>query len=134
MLVQINWKPSDRQLRQFGALSMLMLPAITLMWSSSTNWLLAATLIGFVLAVAAWFWPRLVTPLFLGLSLIALPIGWVVSELVLFILYVGIFVPMGCWFRIRGRDRLELELDRKRTSYWQTKKKPTSASSYYRQS
>jgi len=50
------------------------------------------------------------------------------------IIYFGVFLPFGLVFRLLRRDALQLELDRDRDSYWEPKKQPTSAASYYRQS
>ena len=78
--------------------------------------------------------PQTLRPLFIGLSLITIPIGAVVGELALLLIFFGLFLPLGLVFRLMGRDPLERTLDRSAATYWRRKKQPDSAARYYRQS
>ncbi len=133
-LVTANWKPTQRQLRQFGLLSALALPALAWLWSLGSVWISGLALVGTVIATLAWCLPVVVKPIFVGLMLVAWPIGWVLSELILLLVYALLFVPMGCVFRCLGRDSLHRKFDRQRESYWEPKSQPRSVASYYRQS
>lgn len=133
-LVTANWKPIPRQLRQFGLLCALALPALAWLWSLGSGWISALALVGAILAVLSWCLPTAVKPIFIGLMLVTLPIGWVLSELILLLVYALLFVPMGCVFRCLGRDRLQRKFDRQHESYWEPKSQPRSVASYYRQS
>ncbi len=133
-LVTVNWKPSSRQLRQFGLLCAFSLPGLAWLWSLDTAWVAGLAVVGLVIAMMAWFAPKLVAPIFIGLMLVTLPIGLVLSEVVLLLIYAMVFVPMGIVFRCLGRDRLHRKLDRQRESYWGAKTQPRSVASYYRQS
>lgn len=133
-LVTANWKPTQRQLRQFGLLSALALPALAWLWSLGSVWISGLALVGTVIATLAWCLPVVVNPIFVGLMLVAWPIGWVLSELILLLVYALLFVPMGCVFRCLGRDSLHRKFDRQRESYWEPKSQPRSVASYYRQS
>lgn len=133
-LVTANRKPTQRQLRQFGLLCALALPGLAWLWSLGSVWICALAFVGVVIATLAWCLPVAVKPIFVGLMLVALPIGWVLSELILLLVYALLFVPMGCVFRCVGRDRLHRKFDRQRESYWESKSQPRSVASYYRQS
>ena len=133
-LVEINWQPTDRQLRQFGAICLVALPAVAWLWGATTTVIAALALVGSGLAIVGLAEPALLKPLFLTLTIIATPIGMVIGEIALLIIYFGVFFPFGLVFRILRRDSLQLQLDRGRDSYWEAKKQPASPASYYRQS
>ena len=133
-LVELNWAPTDRQLRQFGVISLLALPFLGWLWGASLTliaWLAAA---GAALLLAGLVAPRTLKPIYLAVSLIAIPIGMVIGELVLLLIYFAVFLPIGLVFRLMKRDRLQLRIDRQATTYWQRKKQPAGPASYYHQS
>lgn len=133
-LVELNWNPSHRQLRQFGVLCLILLPILGWLWSANSTAIAILAGVGAVIAATAAVIPQLVSPLFVGLMLITIPIGLVIGELAMFLIYVLVFLPIGIAFRVMGRDRLELKLNREQASYWRTKSQPKSVASYYRQS
>lgn len=133
-LVEINWQPTDRQLRQFGGICSVALPAVAWLWGASLNVVAILATIGLAIALVGMIAPRALKYLFLGLSLVATPIGVVVGEVAMLVIYFGCFLPIGLVFRVLRRDALRLRLDRNATSYWESKKQPTKLASYYRQS
>lgn len=139
-LVEMNWNPSDRQLRQFGLIGLVALPLIGWLWfgESATAVNLTAvvvsTAIGVVLAGLGLLCPGVLKPVFVALMLIAIPIGTVISEVALGLVFFGLFVPLGLVFRLIGRDVLDLKFDPEATTYWRPKKGPTDAAGYLRQS
>lgn len=131
-LVQINWSPDRRQLRQFGLFSLLALPGLGWLWDAPLpvmNGLLAA---GTTAALVAVFKPQWLKLPFIGLSLITIPIGLVVSELTLLMMFLGVFLPIGMVFRMARRDSLQLRAV-PASSYWRPKARPRGAASYYKQ-
>jgi hypothetical protein len=76
--------------------------------------------------------PKAVRPLFLAWLVLAFPVGWAVSRVLLVVLFFGIVTPVSLAFRLFGRDVLQL---RRRTgeTYWAPKGSATSADSYFRQ-
>lgn len=133
-LLEINRNPSDRQLRQFGWIALLALPLVGWIWGAGGTTLAALVIAGLLLASVSMVWPKRIQPLFVGLMLIATPIGLVIGELAMAAIYFGVFLPIGLAFRLAGRDALNLRADRKASSYWQEKQQPSSVASYYRQS
>ncbi len=133
-LVQANWHPTHRQLRQFGMLCAIAFPCVAWLWSLTAMWSVGLSVAGLLLALLSWWLPATVAPLFVGVMLIALPIGLMLSEIALLLVYALVFVPMGVAFWCLGRDRLERRIDRSRDSYWEAKPRPRSLASYYRQS
>ncbi len=132
-LVEFNWNPTDRQLRQFGGASLIALPLIGFLGSAQHRTILGLAAVGTIVAAVSWVRPRWVTPLFLGAAILATPIGMVVGELMMLLIYWLVFVPMGLLFRIVGRDSLRRR-GGPQDSYWTPIRTSKSVASYYRQS
>ena len=133
-LIELNWNPTSRQLRQFGGICLVALPLLGWLWSANATVIATLALIGLLMALAAWLYPQAIAPLFVGLMLITAPIGMVIGEVAMFLIFVTVFLPIGMFFRVMARDRLQRKLDRDSSSYWQPKRPPSSVASYYRQS
>jgi hypothetical protein len=133
-LVTINWKPTARQLMQFGLIAAGAIPFFGWMWGASPLTLIILAVVGSSLALAGLIRPQALRYLFLALSLVGLPIGLLMGELLMLVSYYGLFLPIGLLFRLIGRDALQLKLDRNDTSYWQPKQQPDGSASYLRQS
>ncbi len=131
-LIEINWSPTSRQLRQFGVLCMVLLPLLGWLWSVSAFALGLLVGVGALVAGVAFMRPRLVSPLFVGLIVATAPIGMLIGELSMLLIYFGIFLPIGLAFRVLRRDALQLKMDREAETYWQSKTQPKEAASYYR--
>ncbi|MFG0265443.1 MAG: hypothetical protein ACF8AM_09875 [Rhodopirellula sp. JB055] len=112
----------------------MFLPLLAWLSIGSLPAIIIAAGIGIVVGILSWTAPKLISPLFIGLMLITFPIGIVLGELVMLVIYMSVFLPMGIAFRLFGRDRLQRRIDRNCKSYWSPKKQPKSAASYYRQS
>jgi hypothetical protein len=132
-LVEINWDPTDRQLRQFGIICLFALPILGGLWFGRPVVIGILALVGVALAVAPRFRPPILRPIFLALSIVAMPVGMIVGEIAMLAVYFGVFFPMGLMFRAIGRDALRLKMERGARTHWQPKAKPRSVSSYYRQ-
>ncbi len=121
-LVEINWRPDRKTLAEFSEawLFFLGMVATPLAYFRGHPTLAAALWIaavaGRLLGLARPEWLR---PAFLGLTLLTFPIGWVVSNVVLALLYYGVFTPMALVFRLIGRDALQRRLDRDAPTYWE---------------
>ncbi|OAI45124.1 hypothetical protein AYO44_13115 [Planctomycetaceae bacterium SCGC AG-212-F19] len=105
----IPWHPSPQTLRRFAGLWLIVFAAI-----AGWNGLVHAHMgIGITAAVLAatigplgLVWPRAVRPIFVGWLVLAFPIGWLMSRLLLAGLFFGLFTPIGLFFRLIGRDAL----------------------------
>lgn len=131
-LAKWNWHPRAQQLRQFAAIALLAFPLAAWWWDAGAlGWSLAA--LGFAWAVVGLIRPAAIRPLFWALSALGLPIGWVLGELLLALVYYGLFVPWGLVMRLAGRDPLQRRFDPQAPTYWQPKKPPAGSASYLRQ-
>ncbi len=73
-------------------------------------------------------------PIFAAALIVTFPIGWLVSHLLLGLLFFGMFVPLGLFFRLIGRDALALRFRPEYESYWVSKHAAPDVRSYFRQS
>ncbi|MGE5191352.1 MAG: SxtJ family membrane protein [Deltaproteobacteria bacterium] len=130
--IEINWTPTDRQLRQFGLTALVALPGLGWLWGAGPRGITGLLSAGIAAAILGWIGPRILRPAFVGLSLLTFPIGAVVSELTLLVMFYGVFLPVGLLFRVLGRDPLEREFNRQSTSYWAPKRQSRGVAGYFR--
>ena len=133
-LVEINWKPTQSQLRQFSVICALAMPVIGWLWGADDFFLKCLAGAGLLVAIIGCAFPAIVKPIFLVLTIVTIPIGLVVGELAMLLIYFGVFVPIGLLFRAIGRDALDRKFDSNLNSYWQAKQQPRNVTSYFRQS
>jgi len=136
-MIAIQWNPSEKQLRQFAG---IWFPAFcglvgysighkTGHWREmEIGWVLAG-----LLSVGGLVLPALIRPIFVGLILLTFPIGWVVSHLLLGLIFYGVVTPIGLILRISGHDPLQLKKPGG-NSVWKTPVGKTDATRYLRQS
>ena len=63
-----------------------------------------------------------------------MPVGVVVSRVLLGVLFFGLFTPVGLVFKLIGRDALARQYKPEQTSYWEPKPGTTDIRGYLRQS
>ncbi len=131
-LIEFNWNPKDRQLREFAVLCLFVLPAVAWFWGASPRSVAIAGAAGSCIAIVGLLRPATVRPLFLALTIMAMPVGMLMGELVVFTIFFLLFLPIALVFRILGRDTLQLRADHNSESFWKPKRAPTDIASYYR--
>ena len=133
-LVEVNWNPTHRQLRQFAVVCLVALPLAGWLWGVDAADQSVLLALGAVIAIAGWIYPPMARPAFLALSIVAAPIGVIVGEMAMLLIYFAVLLPIGLCFRLVKRDALQLRINRAAKTYWQPKKQPSGVASYYRQS
>jgi hypothetical protein len=86
-----------------------------------------------VLGLGGLTWPRFIAPVFSVAMSVAVPIGWVTSQLLLAIVFYGVFTPMAFVMRAVGYDGLHRRRSENAT-YWSPKEQPADPTAYFRQS
>jgi len=144
-VIRLNLNPENRLLRQFGWVALIGFGALAtlafterLLFSfglGTARVPVAATLfaLGIVSALLGVIAPRANKPLFVGLSLISYPIGFVMSYVIMGTLYFAVFAPLAMAFRAAGRDVLTRKYDPEAPSYWSPARSARPNSSYFRQ-
>ena len=120
-VVQINRHPTLRQLRQFGWIWMAFVTFFgAVAWFKFDSPVLARGLwvAAIAVPVLGWAVPKFMRFVFMGMSYLAWPIGFVVSHLVLAGVYYLVLTPIGLLMRLFGYDSMKRTFDREATSYW----------------
>jgi hypothetical protein len=144
-LIKLNLTPTTKELRQFGfiAFGAFGLLGALLYWHLVPLWRVfgAATpdvayavwALGALSAILSMVAPRLNRPLFVGLSVVAYPIGVVMSYVIMGGFFFLIVTPLGLIFRLIGRDPLRRQFDETARTYWIPREKPGKTARYFNQ-
>lgn len=134
-LLRINRQPSRSQLLVF-ALACLVAGAVVAFTHATRGHASVAIVVSAlaVLPPVLWFVsPVALRWLFLALSFATYPVGFVLSYVVLAIMYYLVFTPVGLVMRAFGRDPLARRFDRPATTYWEARSPRASPAEYLRQ-
>ncbi len=134
--MNINWTPHHDTLKAFGAGSLLGFGGLGAMaWWRWDMPGLAGTCVGAgaLCLMCGLFFPRAARALYLGTILLCFPVGFVISHILMAILYYGLMTPIGLIMRALGRDPLQRTIDHDAPTYWQAHPPPRSAERYYKQ-
>jgi len=136
-LIEINWHPNRKELRNFGKIALIASALISLLLyvlkGLGIQWAAFIFSIGFIIFLGSIIFPKLTRMIYLGLILVTLPIGWVVSFILLATFYFLLLTPIGLVFRLIGRDPLRRKFDSTANSYWLTRRPPDSLDRYFHQ-
>ncbi len=146
-LIEVNWNPSRKVCRQFGIAAFVIFGALGT-WAlvrhrifgfglseqaaGITGWALVAFAVACgVLAIVA---PRLLRWVNVALTLLVLPIGIVLSYVLIAALFYLLFTPIALFFRLIGRDLMHRRFDPSTETYWTEREPTTDVKRYLRQS
>ena len=132
---EMNFRPDDRLLRHFGCLCCVLLIVL----SASRSWRLGIDvvvagklLLAAVLLLVAMFYPGWLRPVFVGWTVATFPLGWFVSQLLLSVMYFGVFWPTAVVLQLFRWDPLGLRPSGT-GSFWNDRPLVNDRSRYFRQ-
>jgi len=145
-MIEVNWNPDRKQCRVFGGACLVVFGALG-GWAFFRHSILgfalsagAAQVTGWALCslalacgVLASVAPRALRWLYVGLAAVTLPIGLVVSNALVAVLFYAIFTPTGLFFRLIGRDTLNRKLEPGSRTYWVPRKPRDDVRRYFHQ-
>lgn len=144
-MIEIDWRPADRTLKQFGIIALFgfsFLAGIAwfevLIFSFGLGESRPIVAGGFaaLAGISAFFSlvaPRANLPIYVGLTVLAYPIGFVVSYVIMGLLFFGMITPLGLFFRLIGKDPLNRRFEPTATTYWSEPRPRRGKDSYFRQ-
>jgi hypothetical protein len=142
-MIQLDLNPDSKKLRQFGWVCLVGFGVIGLFIARRTGafeengTISIVPLVLFGLAIVCpilgMISSVLLKPIYVLLTLIAFPIGLIVSNTILVLFYILIITPIALFFRIIGRDELNLKPATKRPSYWEDAEGSSDMKRYYKQ-
>jgi carbamoyltransferase len=135
-LIEINRTPSRRDLTWFGAVLLLFFLVIGGLLGRALDSDVARNILwaaGSLVALVYYVVPPLRRPMFVGWMYAAYPIGFVVSHVLLGLVYFGVVTPIGLLMRAVGHDPMARRFDRSAPTYWIARKPVTDVKRYFRQ-
>jgi Saxitoxin biosynthesis operon protein SxtJ len=134
-LIKINDNPTTRELRQFAGIwfpVFWLIVAAVLARSGSPRAAITAAVVGIVVGAIGLARPRFIHPIYLIWMYLAYPIGFVVSHLLLGVIFYLVLTPVGLLMKIFGYDPLQRRLGTAAT-YWVRAEPATNKNQYFRQ-
>ncbi len=144
-MIQLDLRPDERTLRQFGFIALVgfgFVAAIAwyevLIFSFGLG--AAREPVAYGLAglaalslLSSLAYPKANLPVYLGISILTYPIGFVLSYVILGTLFYLIIAPIGLVMRAFGADPLERRILPDADSYWEDAPPAPSRASYFKQ-
>ncbi len=115
---------SPKELRKFGltmGIAFGLIGGLTAWRGHEAVWPWFAALAGFFL-LFGFVWPTGLKPVQKAWMTLALLMGFVMSRVILTVLFYLAFAPIGIILRLMGKDLLDMKRDRGETSYWKAHK------------
>ncbi|GIX04122.1 MAG: hypothetical protein KatS3mg113_1128 [Planctomycetaceae bacterium] len=131
----IHWYPTSHELRWFAGLQVVF-------WALVGGWLwrhgwsgVAQGLLLLSCALAVWglVRPQHLLPIYRSWMLAVFPIGWLVSHLMLALVFYGVMTPVGWLVRVFRGDPLQRHWEHDKPSYWERRSSAASGERYFQQ-
>jgi hypothetical protein len=120
-VIEVNRNPSRRELNLFGFIWFgFFLLAAAGLWLKLYSPVVSVALasVAVVVPVLGWAAPSFMRLVYVGLSYLAWPIGFVVSHVLLGAVYYLLVTPIGLIMRAVGYDPMHRRFDPAAPSYW----------------
>lgn len=126
-LLELKEPLASKMLRQFAAAWMVFFVGIAFWFGlhrGNPKLGVYFAMLAIAVGVPGLIWPKAMRPVFRLALAVSWPLGWMISHLILALVFGAVFIPLGLVFRLIGRDALLLRVDRRRESYWLPKPQP----------
>ena len=123
---------SPREWRKFGFSLSVILAALTVLQFvfHRPGWKVFAVLM-FLVWLASWLWVKALKPMFIVFSYLGTWMGWVMTRVILSVLFYLVFTPIGLLSRWFGKGFLDLRFDNRISSYWISKQETSDVKARY---
>jgi hypothetical protein len=144
-MIDLNLRPGRDTLRTFGFVALIAFGLLggLVVWKRAlvgihlgqASLRVAFVLwgIGAVSALLSLTAPTLNRYLYVGLTLLTFPIGFILSHVLLAIVFYLVITPVGLVMRLLGRDPLQRKFNPEASTYWVDHAEPKSVEEYFRQ-
>ena len=132
---ELHLNPTPRMLRQFSGAWLVVFAGLALHRTLGRHQTGVALELGALALVGliGLARPALMRRLFIVATVLTFPIGWVISQLVLALMFLLVITPVALFLRLRGRDILQLKRPPDRASLWKQHPERTEPSRYLKQ-
>jgi hypothetical protein len=134
--IEIKWHPSRGELRTF---TLVWFPAFCavvawILWSRvGRTPAIAVLATGAALVAVGLVVPAVMRGVFVGLSVVTFPIGFVISHVVLAVVYFVVLTPIALIARAFGHDPRRRRATSRAASYWIDRPAPRDKADYFKQ-
>ncbi len=113
-------KPTPRVLRQFAGAWLVFFAVFsaTALWKRHNVPLSCLFSVVALFGIVGMLIPNAIRLPFIVASIVTYPIGWLMSQILLALMFYGVLTPIGFFWRIRGRDPLQLRSEPKQPTFW----------------
>jgi hypothetical protein len=135
-MIEVKKTFTRKELLWFGPLFAVFIGMLCwILWHSgvSFNVLVFLAIAATVLILIYYLVPRLQRPFYRGWMFSVMPVGWVVSHLLLILIYYLLLTPIGITMRIVGYDPMKRKLDKDRETYWIPHEPVSDRTQYFKQ-
>jgi Saxitoxin biosynthesis operon protein SxtJ len=136
-LVSVNWNPSRKDLNGFRVIAVgAGLLAATLLYALKhvdLRWCLAIAAVGGGIGLSGFVSLKLTRTIYVVMMAVTLPIGFVMSLILMGVFFFGLITPVGLIFRLIGRDAMRRRFDSDASTYWIAHEQSTEAKRYFQQ-
>lgn len=135
-MIDVNWNPSRRDVKIFAILFVLFFVLVAYWVYRGTDSATAAGVTfaaGAAIGVGGFFLPNLMRYVYIVWMAAVLPIGFVVSHLILAFIFYLVVTPVGLLMRVCGYDPMHRRFDKEATSYWIRREAQPKSEQYFRQ-
>ena len=135
-LVRIDHQPSGKNLGVFAAVWLVFFAGWGCWFGFRSGWdgwaygFLGLSVVAPLVGLVSREGLRLI---YLGACYAAFPIGFVISHILLGIVYYGVMTPIGLMMRIVGYDPMHRKPDSQAETYWVEREPPKDKQQYFRQ-
>jgi len=110
-------KQEQRRKRAIIAVLVLVAAGIVLRFEGK-SWFYIPWIAGIYFLFGILVHPAILSPVDSLVQKVTMGLAWIVSHSVLLFLFLFVITPLGLWFRLRGRDRLNLKFPGDEDSFW----------------
>jgi len=136
-LVSVNWNPGRKDLNRFRLIAVgagvLVAALLYTVKQVDPRWCLAIGAAGAGIGLSGFVSLTLTRCIYVAMVAVTLPIGFVVSLILMGVFYFGLITPLGLIFRLIGRDAMQRRFDPKARTYWRPHQQTTKAERYFQQ-
>ena len=135
-LIQIDHNPSSRQLNVFGVIWLVFFAIVGAVLLKNGSSVRVATLvwgIASMVPAVGWIVPGFMRFIYIGMAYAAFPIGFVISYLIMVVVYYLVLTPIGLVMRLFGYDPMNRHFDGSADTYWCPREQDDSLNTYFRQ-
>ncbi len=134
-LVSVNWNPDPKSLHGFRLVSvgatLIMATLLYTLKHVDIRWCVAIAGAGGFIWLSGLVSLKLTRYIYVTLTALTLPVGFVVSLVLMGVFYFGLITPLGLVFRLIGRDILCRRFDPEARTYWVDHQQTSNMERYF---